>query len=142
MSIDYGNPDVPVAVCDQCGERKMLDVQLDPESDGNQVRAAMQSIGWVHRAPERVSFPAGFRRQTVVYPQDFCADCQTDEPGPAPLFGAGRMPGARLENDPVDEWPRALIWEAAGLRPDCGHPPGPVGRCGYCELGLPLGHTR
>lgn len=141
MSIDRGDPDVLVAVCDQCGERRTLDLPPDPEPDGNQIRAAIHGLGWTHRAPDRASYPTGFGRMTVVYPQDFCADCESDEPRPAPLFGSGRLPGARLENDPVDEWPRALIWEAVGRRPDCGHPKGEP-RCGYCALGLPMGLDR
>ena len=130
-------------ICDQCGERRDLDV--DPEAVGAELRPVFREIGWVRRPAESVRFPDGIASHLLItYEQDFCPDCQSDEPRPHPLYGSGRvcrMAVAPMTNDPVDEWPRAKVWEAAGLNLACGHPPGPA-MCPWCERGDPPGDTR
>lgn len=142
MTVEREEPELVIAVCDGCGERRILD--LDQDAPKEEIGEALLAIGWVQRAPERQRFVGNFDRGHVVtYAQDFCADCQSDEPKPAPLIVPGRAyrhgPIDAFANDPIDEWPRAAIWAALGLNPMCGHPkPHP---CAHCEAGFPLGRT-
>lgn len=145
MTIEREEQGVVTAVCDGCGDRRILDVEV--EAENQEVIDALREIGWRHRRPERRTYPHFLRRgNSIEYPQDFCPDCESDEPAPKPLFGSGRVyhrtvVGAFV-NDPCDEWPRALVFEAVGLRRDCGHPIGDRGECSYCRAGRPIGDTR
>lgn len=146
MTIDRTEPDAPVAVCDQCGERRYLD--LEPDADDKQIADALKALGWRQETPARVKFAGGssYGFQTLTYPQDFCADCRSDEERPHPIFrpqhARPRGPVDAFANDPCDAWPRALIWKAAGLNPMCGHPGTGIPTCSFCAAGYPLGHTR
>ncbi len=150
MTIDRDNL-LAVAVCDGCGDRIALDVMLtgdDPEREDSAIAADLIEAGWVQRKPERHRFAAGGMVRaaaTIIYPQDFCADCQDPAPKPAPLIATIRPRPAKVAdafaNDPCDEWSRAHVWDALGLRSDCGHPRSATwGTCGYCDAGYPIGH--
>lgn len=143
MTIEREEPGVLVATCDQCGERLTLDAQPGEDAAADK---ELEAAGWDRRAPEKGRLRGDYysRGLAVTYPQDFCADCRTEEPRPAPRFGSGRrsIPGPRdaFSNDPHDEWPRALVFESLGLRPDCGHPR-EAAKCQLCEEGYPIGRT-
>lgn len=142
MTIDRSEPERPVAVCDQCGERR--DIDVGPEENAAEDRLALIRLGWKRHAPERHTFP-GYPRVHAIYSQDFCGDCEAGGERPHPRFGSGRKPAAGRDafaNDPCDEWPRRLVFEAAGCRPDCGHPnDGKFGECAYCKAGYAIGRT-
>lgn len=141
MTVEREEPDILVATCDGCGERAVL--ELDQGAEEAAIAAELGELGWQRGKPDRARF--GFSSPyTVTYERDLCGDCQTGEPAPAPLFGSGRSArpatvGA-FANDPCDEWPRALVFAAVGLRRDCGHPPS-VGECSYCRSGFPIGRV-
>lgn len=139
MTVEVEEPGVVVAICDGCGERRELG--LAPDATKAEYVDALEDMGWQQLAPERVKFPTGLAENMVrEFPQDFCEDCQSPEPRPAPLIRSA-PPRPKVvpdwTGDPVDEWPRRLIWRAAGVREDCGHPL-PTGRnpaalCPVCD---------
>lgn len=142
MTIAREDPGLLVAICDHCGERRLLDP--GPDAGESMIDEAVRSLGWSRLRPVKVKYPGDLSSSTEVYPQDFCGDCMSPHPGPRPLFGSGRrcrQAVAPLANDPVDEWPRAKVWESVGLRSSCGHPPGPP-MCPYCERGHSAGDLR
>lgn len=145
MTIEREEPGLLVAVCEGCGDRRTLD--LEPEAEPAEINAALEELGWERRKPEKVKFPTPFSPGAVhIFEQDYCGDCQSGEPAPRPRFVPGRRPRPSVRdafaNDPHDAWPRELVFEAAGLRRDCGHPPSPgVSECGFCRAGYPIGHT-
>jgi len=118
------------AVCDRCGDR----IELDAEDMASAVEELFLEHNWQHKAPERVRFKTPLP-YTEEYGRDLCEDCQSEEPAPTPLMrskpAATRIARDPFDNDPCDEWPRALIWQAVGLS-SCGHPKGPV-PCRYCD---------
>ena len=142
MTVEREEPELLVAVCDGCGDRRILD--LDQHAHKDEIADALLAIGWEHGKPERQRFPTSLGLgHTEIYPQDFCAICQSDEPKPEPRMVPGRArphgPIDAFANDPIDEWPRAAIWRALGLNPMCGHPkPHP---CPHCAAGFPIGRT-
>lgn len=142
MTVQVEAPGLTVATCDCCGERAHLDVETGAAGPTT-IRDALVALGWRRYRPEHVPFPGGFVKPYVAtFENDHCPDCQTDEPRPAPRFGAHRRSAARIGcDDPCDEWPRSLIFAAAGLRPSCGHPLGSE-PCTWCELGVPIGDSR
>lgn len=138
--------DVPVTVfCDRCGERLPLDV--DHETTDTEVVNVMRAEGWQRGPIERQRFDAAIAPYSVLYEDDRCPDCIDDDSGSRAKFGADRKPAPRVAgfgaDDPCDEWPRAAVFTAIGLRPDCGHPrqPRDFGHCGYCERGFPIGRV-
>lgn len=140
MSITLEN-ECMFVICDKCGERRMLD--LTPDDFDSDIPAALEEIGWIRHKPEAVSFRSSFsaRPGKVWFVQDFCADCQSSEPAPRPKMGSGRVAAQARDafaNDPCDEWPRALVFLLAGLRPQCGHS-GVGYPCAYCEAGYAIG---
>lgn len=140
MSAEREEPGVIVAVCDECGERVILDVE--PEASPGEVAEEMEAHGWLIRAPLRQYFRNGEGGYWQHYPQDFCGACCDGEARPKPRFGSGRSaePTRSFSNDPCDEWPRPLIFVALGLRADCGHPLGDA-MCALCLAGHPIGST-
>jgi hypothetical protein len=151
MTVEREEPHLLVAVCDGCGERRILDVEAAPDEDlpTAEIAAALDDIGWQQGKPDthRFGHAQGFGdRYRETYAHDLCGICQTDEPAPHPLVRP-RPPRPRCQrdafaNDPCDEWPRDLVFAAVGLRPDCGHPPtGTLSSCGFCERGFPIGST-
>lgn len=146
MSIDREERLI-VAVCDCCGLRRALD--LAPDATDEEISEELAMAGWQQLKPERHRF-AGYgigKAKTVIYPQDFCFDCDPDEPRSIPINSRLRLRSAKVAdafaNDPCDEWPRAKVWEMLNLRADCGHPRAATwGTCGYCEAGYPIGHMR
>lgn len=135
MTVEREEPGLLVATCDGCGATLVLDLYDDETAD-----QALEAKDWRRDRPEKVKFASASPRQLVVeFAQDYCPDCQDGTPKPAPRYGAHRQPQARIVgDDPVDEWPRALVFKANGLREACGHPPGDV-RCSWCEEGYPIG---
>jgi len=147
MTIEIEDPGIVVAICDQCGDRRVLG--LDPEADKDDIDDAIFDIAWLRNKPEKVRFGGGFGEpMTVEYPQDFCVTCQTAYPSPTPHFGraAPRHPKAAdaFANDPCDEWPRNLVFDLVGLRSECGHPRHgrPFDSCAWCEAGYPIGSIK
>lgn len=150
MTIEREEAGVLIALCDGCGERRILD--LEPEHEGGEaseaeLAEALEVIGWQRGKPECQRFGyGGFGdRYRETYHHDLCGDCQTDEPGPHPIFRhrpARPSVGDAFANDPCDEWPRDLVFAAVGLRSDCGHPRSdPPASCGFCAAGYPIGST-
>jgi hypothetical protein len=144
MTVEREEPGVFVAVCDRCGERLPLD--LDPEASDEEAREEMRLCGWVSGKPERQRFEGCFSSGSYVesYADDLCHDCRDGEPGPRPKFDSGRRVRPHtvdaFDNDPCDEWPRAVVFAAVGLRPGCGHPKGPFpAECDYCRDGYSIG---
>lgn len=133
-------------ICDECGEVEYLEAEFDAEMAGLVVE--VQMLGWRHDAPSKVKFihgTFGDRPLTQTYENDLCPVCKTDEPRPKPIIRD--KPVYRpivshdaFANDPCDEWPRKKVWEAAGLRTDCGHPKGPA-RCPICDWPSLYGST-
>jgi hypothetical protein len=145
MTVQKEEPELLVAICDGCGERRILD--LDQQAEGSEITSALESLGWCRRNPERQKFPGDGKRLTIIYEQDFCADCESEEARPKPLFGSGRpviqSVGDAFANDPCDEWPRSLVFASIGLRSDCGHPRGArFSDCAYCAAGYAIGHSK
>lgn len=130
------------AICDGCGEVRLLDVVLDDEPVD--MVAAIEAIGWVAGKPERVMYPISLSKpMTFEYPQDFCPDCQSDEPAPKPLIVNRPPPRAKVAdafaNDPHDTWPIGPVFKSLGLRETCGHPIGNGVPCEHCKAGQPVG---
>jgi hypothetical protein len=124
---------VMLATCDQCGETVPLDD-----------RTELVARGWRLCASQTHHFKSDYGvGYTETYARDLCATCASDEPAPRPRYGSGRRAMARVTDDPCDDWPRALVWRALGLRETCGHPldSDPV-HCGACERGQPIGDSR
>lgn len=137
MTIEREEPGVIIAVCDDCGERVELEAAEEDDAHGE-----MESLGWMIGKPSKVKY--GFLSgNSQTYANDLCGDCRAGEARPEPKRGSGRVASnVHIVDDPCDEWPRSKVFAAAGLRPDCGHPRGPVGECGFCRAGRPIGDTR
>jgi hypothetical protein len=145
MTVEREEPGILFAVCDRCGERCELEHEPGEETEEIDEAALLAEIGWKRNPPDKVKFHDSWSGDKVHrFANDLCPDCQAGETRPAPRFGSGRVVPRHVEaaNDPCDEWPRALVFEAAGLRRDCGHPKGVVGECGYCRAGYPIGSMR
>lgn len=143
MTIAREEPGVVTAICEGCGDRRVLDDEPFG-ADDRAVNAQLATLGWKRNKPDRVSFDvsSAYGKMTISYDQDFCPDCQTAEPKPHPRFlscRVARLAVAPLANDPVDEWPRAKVWEALGLNPMCGHPG--TYPCSWCDFDYPIGRT-
>ncbi len=140
MTIDRSEPGVLTVVCDHCGERHMLELGDDATND--EIAEELHLMSWEHRPPERVKFNDGLSKPIIgIFEQDFCDDCTDGTPDPKPRYCKPRIAPGPRENDPCDEWDRALIFDAVGLQ-GCGHPHGSRSKCVYCDMGYPVGETR
>lgn len=121
--------------CDGCGQEWWLDAKPDDGDDA--ILAEIEEFDWKHYAPEKRRFKDGLTAYTETYERDLCEVCRTDDPAPKPVTKPLASIPKRIvqpdafANDPCDEWPRAKVWEAVGLRGDCGHPKGPT-LCAVC----------
>lgn len=140
MTVRYEFEDVAIMVCDRCGEEVEWD---DTQTSDRSVLEELHRIGWVTDKPEIVAVRHNWLKPfKVKYADHFCPDCKGPHVSsrrfratPPPRLSVG------LIDDPCDEWDRRAVFEAVGLRGDCGHPTKPI-ICPMCEAGFPIGECR
>jgi len=77
MTIQKEEPGLWTVVCDDCGERRILDT--DPDEPVEEAVSEVESFGWLCHPVESVKFAHGSdmnKTLKVDYETHSCADCQ------------------------------------------------------------------